>query len=42
METSDVPADIACGIRRVWQASHAAASALVKRWQASSFLHWLE
>jgi hypothetical protein len=41
-EASNVPAHIACGIRRVRHASHAAAGDLVNRWQASSFLHWLE
>jgi hypothetical protein len=41
-EASNVSAHIACEIRRVWHASYAAASDLVKRWQASSFLHWLE
>ena len=42
LEASNVPAHIACEIRRVWHASHTAASDLVKRWQASSFLHRLE
>jgi len=42
LEASDVPAHIACEIRRVWLASHTAASDLVKHWQASSFLHRLE
>ena len=41
-EASNVSAHIACEIRRVWHASHTAASDLLKRWQASSFLHWLE
>jgi hypothetical protein len=41
-EASNVPAHIACEIRRVWHASHTPASALVERWHASSFLHWLE
>jgi len=42
LEASNVPAHIACGIRRVRHASHAAAGDLVNRWQASNFLHWLE
>lgn len=41
-EASNVSAHIMCGIRRVRHASHAAAGDLVNRWQASSFLHWLE
>ena len=41
-EASNVPAHIVYEIRRIWHASHAAASDLVNHWQSSSFLHWLE